>query len=388
MSGRLNLGFVGVAGQGARNLAALAREHVVALCDIDGERLDYASALHPGAKRYRDFRELLAQPSLDAVVVSTPDHTHAPIALAAMRAGKHVYCEKPLARTVEETRTMARVARESGVVTQMGNQTHAMENYRTATRLIRGGAIGSVEAYYAWTELRWSGGTFPADQPPLPSHVDWDAWLGPAPWRPYHPAYHPFWWRGWWNFGTGSIGDLGCHLLDPLLCAVETSGPTWIEAEGPPPDPEVTPQSMTVRYTFGCERGELPVTLQHGSAMPNQTLFEGTPRPAHGGLFVGSLGKLLVEFNGANYLIRGRPLDLATLPPMSHHEEWVRACRSGGVASCEFSYAATLTEAVLLGNVAYRSGYRLNWDAAEMRAIGCPEAEAFVRSVYRPGWHL
>src|SRR4051794_11060463 len=244
---KLNIALVGVGGRGADNLKALSGENIVTLCDVDEHRLGEAAKGHPQAKTYSDFRRMLAQvrDRIDAVVVTTPDHTHAVIAKAALDLGKHVYCEKPLTHSIHEARVLAETAARQKVATQMGNAGHSSEGMRRVVEAIRAGAIGPVREVHAWTNRPiWPQGVdVPADHPPVPSTLKWDLWIGPAPERPYHPAYHPFKWRGWWDFGTGALGDMGCHIIDAAFWALDLRSPRSIDAESPPVQvhPETAP---------------------------------------------------------------------------------------------------------------------------------------------------
>lgn len=393
---KLRLGIIGVGGHGAKNLAAVSGERIAALCDVDAHRLAHASATFPEAAVHTDFRRMLEREALDAVVISTPDHTHAVAAVMAMRAGKHVYCEKPLARTVAEARAMTHAAAECGVVTQMGNQTHSSPTYRRAVELVRAGVIGEVREVHAWTSLAWTGAPLASQPPPPPSGLAWDLWLGPARERPYDPTYVPFHWRGWWAFGTGSLGDLGCHLLDPAFRALGLRSPRTVKAEGPAPDEERTPPSLVVRWTFPQEGGrpDLPVVLYHGDRRPPEDLFEGASVPSHAVFFQGKRGGLLVNFSGGYTLLPEAEFDgfeepASVLPAGSgHHAEWIAAIQDGGSPGSRFAYAGPLTEAVLLGNVAHRLGRGVTWDTARCRAVGDPEADRFLHVDYREGWSL
>lgn len=393
---RLNIGVIGVGGKGAHSLAAVTSENIVALCDIDEHRLTKASALFRNAFVCTDFRRLLDRKEIDAVLITTPDHTHAMATIQAMEMGKHVYCDKPLTHSIYEARKVAEVARRKKVATQMGNQTHSSSNYRQSVELIISGAIGTVQEVHAWTSLCWSGGDRLEDVSPIPAHINWDLWLGPAAERPYNPAYHPFYWRGWWDFGTGSLGDLGCHLMDPAFWALNLDSPRTIEAEGPAVHPESTPPWMIVRYEFG-KRGEQPpvrLIFYHGEKRPPLDLFEGEMPPEHACLFLGDKGKLLVDFEGTHKLLPESDYDdfKAPEPFLSqspgHYIEWINACKTGSPTGSNFSYAGRLTEAVLLGNVAYRIGKKLEWDSTNLKATNCPDAEQFIHREYRKGWSL
>jgi predicted dehydrogenase len=401
---RLNVGFIGAAGRGGDNLRAVsaAGANVVALCDVDETRLGKAAGAFPAAKAHVDFRRLLEQRGVDAVVVSTPDHTHAVAALSALRAGKHVYCEKPLCHSVHECRALARAAAGSKLATQMGNTGHSSENTRRVVELIRSGAVGTVTEVHAWTNRPiWPQGVASRPEPQaVPTSVHWDLWLGPAPDRPFHAAYHPFKWRGWWDFGTGALGDMGCHIIDQAFWALDLRDPSAVEAESAPVNPETAPEWSVVRYEFPA-RGDRPavaLTWYDGGKLPPAHLFDGrTPAPgSSGSLFVGTKGRLLSSQQG-----RGGPRLLPertfadfqgpapTLPRSpGHHAEWLEACKTGGPTGTHFGYAGPLTELVLLGNVALRAGRRFAWDAPGMRVKDGPLDDLFLQREDREGWSV
>jgi predicted dehydrogenase len=401
---RLDIGLIGVGGRGAGNLKAVsaAGENIVALCDIDAKNLGRAAGQFSAAKTYNDFRRLLEQKGLDAVVVTTPDHTHAVAAAMALQLGKHVYCEKPLTHSIDEARTLARLAAEARVATQMGNTGHSSDGTRRVVELVRAGAIGPVREVHAWTNRPiWPQGIDrPADTPPVPAGIDWDLWLGPAPERPYNPAYHPFKWRGWWDFGTGALGDMGCHIFDPFYWALDLRYPERVAAEGPPRHLETAPAWSVVRYEFPA-RGEQPPVVAwwyDGGKLPPAGLFEGQPpKPgSSGSVLVGSKGSLVVSQGreGGPRLLPERDFADFTPPaptvPRSpgHHEEWIEACKTGTPTGTNFDYAAALTETVLLGNVALHSGRAIVWDAAHMRPEDGPLDDIYIHREYRKGWSL
>jgi predicted dehydrogenase len=370
----------------------------VALCDVDERSLQRAAAEHPKAKQFRDFRKLLESPGIDAVVVTTPDHTHAVAAMMAMRAGRHVYCEKPLTHSVYEARQMTLAAREHGIATQMGNGGHSSRTIRECVEWVRSGTIGPVREVHAWSNRPiWPQGIArPADRPRVPDWLNWELWLGPAPERPYHPAYHPFKWRGFWDFGTGALGDMGCHIMDAAFWALELGAPTSVEAESSGVNRETAPEWSRVRYEFPA-RGDRPavrLTWHDGGRKPElPVLPEGQELSDNGSLFIGDGGMVLYE--------RGRPRLLPeslmkdfTPPPetlprsIGHYAEWIAACKGGPKAGSNFDYAGPLTEMVLLGNVALRLGRKIEWDGAGLRVTNAPEAARWVRREYRNGWSL
>jgi predicted dehydrogenase len=393
---KLNLAFVGSGGRGAANLAALRSENVVALCDVDQQRAAAAFQQYPQARQFTDYRRMLDQMSreIDAVVVSAPNHIHAPASVTAMRLGKHVYCEKPLSHSVYEARVAAEVAAENKVATQMGTQIHSGTNYRRAIELLEAGAIGTVREVDVWTTAAEGGGHRPQETPPVPPTLDWDLWIGPAPYRPYHPCYLPRQWHFWWDFGGGVLGNVGCHFMDLPFWALKLRHPTSIEAEGPPVHPETTAPTMTIRYEYPA-RGDLPpvrLTWYQGRKSP-RVETDNVPAWSTGFLFVGEKGMLLTDYSRRLLLpedrFAGYEPPAPTIPDsIGHYAEWIAACKTGSPTGCNFDYAGALTEAVLLGNVAYRAGKKLEWDAAGLKATNCPEAEAFIRREYRPGWTL
>lgn len=394
---KLNLAVIGAGGRGSANLSEMASENIVALCDVDERRAADSFASYPQAKKYHDFRKLLDEmdQQIDAVVISAPNHIHAPASVMAMRMGKHVYCEKPGAHTVFEARVAAQVAAEQKVATQLGTQIHASDNYRRSVELIGGGAIGDVRECHIWLRSnRIDAGDRPTEMPPVPPELQWDLFVGPSPQRPYHPTYVPHGWHWWWDFGGGELGNMGCHYLDLPFWALDLDHPVTIEAEGPPPHSESTPSRQHVRYEFGS-RGELPpitLTWTHGPQAP--AIFAEHKFPEWvWGVFVGSEGMLLVSYSErmlwpeekfAGY----EPPEPSIPPSVGHHQEWLAACKTGSKTSCHFGYSSRVTEAVLLGNVAYRSGTKIEWDAAELAISNAPQASRLLRREYRPGWVL
>ena len=417
---KLNIAAIGIGGMGAHNVGQCTGENIVALCDLDLGLSAKTIEAHPRAKVFTDYREMLdKQKDIDAVIIATPDHSHAVIAMACMRAGKHVYVQKPLAHSVHEARVLAETAREHQIVTQMGNQGHSGEGARLICEWVWSGAIGQVREVHAWTNRPvWPQGIEvgrPADTPAAPQGMDWDKWIGPAPFRPFHPEYHPQKWRAWWDFGTGSLGDLGCHVLDPIFWALRLGGPTSVEGnistywEGfwkkTDPKNECYPRSSIVRYKFP-QRGEMAavdLTWWDGGLMP--------PRPdelegrqmgdADGGaLLIGDKGKLVCGCYGRSPRLLpearmrevGKPEASIPRVPMGeegHERDWIRACKGGEPASSNFDYAGPLTEMVLIGNLATRfPDRRLLWDSAALKVTNDEDANAYVRRNYREGYSL
>jgi predicted dehydrogenase len=400
---KLNIGCIAVGGQGGTEMANVADENIVAICDVDEERLNAAAEQHPKARKYVDFRKMLEEcKEIDAVTVSTPDHTHAVASVMAMKLGKHVYCQKPLTHDIYEARVMRDVARKHKVVTQMGTQGHSFDSHARLVELIQSGAIGEVKEVHVWTDRPagwWPQGVDrPTDSVTPPSHLHWDLWLGTAQARPYNPAYMPFKWRGWWDFGTGALGDMACHLMDPPFWALNLGYPTSVEAEGEPRKPDSAPLWSVIRYEFP-KRGKLPpvrLTWYDGGKLPSTDLLDGVtlPKESNGSLFVGSEGKLIIEHGQkprllpeAKYAGYKGPDPFIPRSP-GHYIQWIEACKTGKPTGSNFDYASVLTESVLLGNVAFRVGRKIEWDAKRMRAKNAPEASQYVRREYRSGWSL
>jgi predicted dehydrogenase len=397
---KLNLGIIGVAGRGGDNLREVATENIVALCDVDDLNLAAAAQKFPGAKTYNDFRRLIDQPGIDAIVVSTPDHTHAVIAMAAIRSGRHVYCEKPLTRTLSECRAVTETARRRKLVTQLGTQIHAGSNYRRVVELVRSGAIGPVAEVHVWSTAAFGGMELPREYPRVPPSLHYDLWLGPVEYHPYSPEWVPFKWRNWWAFGGGSLADFGCHLMDLPFWALDLKYPLTVEVvEGPPVHRESTPPWLIVCYRFPARGDNPPVELTwyHGGRKPKQyasLVNEDMPSRFNSGvLFVGGKGQLIADY-GARVLLpekdfKNFPPPARTIPDsIGHQQEWLRAIRTGGQTTCHFDYSGPLTETALLGNVACRTGSKLEWNAARLLAKNCPQAGSFIQHHYRKGWKL
>ncbi|TVQ01283.1 MAG: gfo/Idh/MocA family oxidoreductase [Planctomycetaceae bacterium] len=398
---KLNLAAVGATGRAGANIAGCKSQNIVAIADVDANLLDKAGADYPSSKRYRDFRVMLEQESdrIDGVLVGTPDHTHAPAAAMAMRMKKHVYCEKPLTHTVHECRVLSDLAKANSLVTQMGNQIHAGANYRRVVELIRAGAIGPVEETHVWVPTEYSGGKFTSGSP-VPAGLDWDLWLGPTVERPYSEGAHPFHWRRFWDFGTGALGDFGCHYMDLVHWALDLRAPTTISARGPEVDPVSPPSWVIVDYDYPARGDQPPVrmTWYDGGKRPEALLglkdAEGKPLDWRSGqLFIGRDGMLISDYGRHLLLPADKYADFQrpepTIPDsIGHHAEWIEAVRTGGPTTCNFDYAGALTEAVLLGVVAYRSGEKVHWDADNLRVTNSPAAQALLHKEYRKGWSL
>lgn len=431
-SEKINLAIIGSGGQGIVNLKTLLNFpeiQVIAICDVN-EVSDYSefyfggtagreparqiaekhyagqkpSGTYKGVDTYVDFRQMLEQRNdIDAVLVATPDHVHAVASMAAMKKGKHVYCEKPLTNTVYESRKIGQASREHGVATQMGNQGQASEGTRLMCEWIWDGAIGPIRQVYSWTDRpggRWPQGIErPKEAPPVPKTLNWDMWLGLAPYRPYNPIYLPFRWRGWCDFGTGSLGDMGCHVLDPVFRALKLGHPTSVRAECTAFNHDSYPAASTVYYEFPARSGMPPVKLTwyDGGRLPErpEELEAGRRMPESGTIFVGDKGKIITdEYSGAPRIIPESKMKAYKIPPKTlprspgHHNEWIEACRGGKPAGSNFGFASLLTEVVLLGNVALKAGKKLSWDGENMKVTNVPEANVYLHRSYREGWTL
>ena len=406
-SDTLNIAGIGIGGRGRADLRGCRSQNIVALCDVDPGLAAPTFRQYPKATAYSDYRRMLdREPDIDAVIIATPDHTHAVIAMEAMRRGKHVYCEKPLTRTVAEARALAGTARERGVVTQMGNQGHAGEGTRQIREWLDAGVIGTVREVQYWTNRPvWPQAIDrPSEAHNIPPGLDWDLFLGPAPYRPYHPAYHPFRWRGWWDYGTGALGDIACHSMDAAFWALELAYPTRIEAETTALFAETAPAVSRITYDFPARGGRPPVRFvwRDGDlAMPRPPqLAEGERLPggSSGQLFVGSEGVIGADMYATEPRLFPTTLHdevMASPQPPTYprspgvHREWIDACKGHGTAGSNFpDHAGPLTEVVLLGNLAVRTGQAIDWDAEQMRVSNVPEANAFLDEPYRDGWIL
>lgn len=416
-SDKLNIACVGVGGKGRSDIEGVSMENVVALCDVDDEMVakfgDYAAdkpqllELYNKAAKYRDFRQMLdKEKNIDAVVVSTPDHCHAVISMMAIKMGKHVYCQKPLTHTVYEARMLAKAAKEANVTTQMGNQGHSMEGTRLVNEWIWDGAIGNVTEVHAWTNRPiWPQALDrPKEIPSCPPTFDWNLWLGPASFRPYHPAYCPFSWRGWFDFGTGAVGDMGAHILDQPFWALKLEYPTTITASSSRMTADSFPIASTVHFTFPARGNMPPVKLtwyDGGLTPPRPQELEPGRRMGDGGggcIFVGDKGKLMCSTYGDNpRLIPEARMKEYTRPektiPRSPgiYAEWIEAIKAGKKSTTDFSYSGQLTETMLLGNIAIRVQDKftvLEWDPIKMEITNLPEANEHLHMKYREGWTL
>jgi predicted dehydrogenase len=411
---KLNLAGIGIGGQGGADLQEMESENIVALCDVDWNHADHTFKRYPKAARYKDFRVMLEkEKSIDAVVVGTPDHNHCIASMAGLRAGKHVYCEKPLTRTVKEARAVADLARKyPKLVTQMGNQGMAFEGNRLMKEWIWSGAIGPVREVHVWSDRPTHRGKLPlwwpqaverpTETPAVPATLDWELWLGPAPYRPYHPAYVPFKWRGWWDFGSGGLGDMGIHNLAPVFSTLKLGAPTSVHASSTPLFKETVPLAAVVHFEFPA-RGDMPSVRLHwydGGLLPERPEELEADRdldPEDGIIFVGDKGKILVEGWGGErprLIPESRNKEFKqppkTLPrSVGHYLEFIKACKEGTPTESHFGFSGPLTEAVLLGSVAIRlGGQKLLWDPAAFKVTNNEDANQLLHYRYRGNWML
>lgn len=391
---KLDIACIGVANRASANVSGVAGQNIVAICDIDDRYLSAVGERFPKAQKYHDVRKVLdAEKTLDAVVISTPDHMHAPATLWAMQLGKHVYCEKPLTHSVAEARQVTELAKKQGVATQLGTQIHAGDNYRRVVELVQSGAVGKVSEVDVWVGKGWGGGDRPKDTPEVPSHIKWDLWLGPAPERPFHGVYHPANWRRWWDFGGGTLGDMGCHYVDLPFWALGLKYPKTVWAEGPEVHPETAPLGLTVHYEYAASdtHGPIKFTWRDGNHTPSEV--QGHKVPGSGVMFRGDKGDLFASYGDYKLYPEDKFADFQppekTIPSsIGHYEEWIKACKEGTPTTCDFAYSGPLTEAVLLGNVAFRTGEKLEWDGAKLKATNSTAADAYLSRPYRKGWEV
>ncbi len=406
-NGRLAIAGIGVGGKGWTDITMCATEDIVALCDVDDARAAEARKRFPAAKHFRDFRRMFDAigRDIDAVTVSTPDHMHFLPAMRAIELGKHVYCQKPLTHTIEEARRLTQAAARKGVATQMGNQGRSHPAVRRDAELVRAGVLGRVHEVHCWTDRpgRWwpQGVDRPSTTPAIPKDLDWDLWLGGAPERPYSPSYVPFNWRGFWDFGTGALGDMGCHLLNVPDMALEIREATRAEAWSEGLTEESGPRSCKVRWDIPARGSRPAFTLwwYDGGRLPPQDLFPKAKFDGNGVLIVGDQDVMLTNYEGGGTFRSGRtaadfrhipetiPRHKAAWEP-GQYAEWISACKGGPKTLSGFDQAGPMTEVVLLGNVAIRARHAIDWDAKAMRATHSPAADRFVRGSYRKGWSV
>jgi len=399
---RVNVACIGVSNQGEYDLRETARSglaNIVALCDIDRRRLDKAGLSHESAKKFDDFRKLFdaMEREIDAVVVAIPDHQHAFATLAALHRGKHVYCEKPLTHDPRECRAVIEAAAKAKVATQMGTQIHAGNNYRRVVELVQSGAIGAIRRVHTWVGGAYTGTEAPKEAAAPLDQLNWEAWLGPSPKRPYDPRLHPFYWRGWWDYGTGMLGDMACHHMDLSHWSLGLTHPQSIEAEGPPPSLENGPAWLKVHFNYPARGTQPPVhlTWYHGDKRPDEFAEGKLPKWGNGTLFVGDKGMLLADYDHYKLLPEADFKDFQ--PPArtiadspGHHKEWLLGCQTGSPTLCNFGYSGPLAETVLLGNVAFRSGKELEWDEStkSLKNASDPDVARFFQREYQPGWSI
>jgi len=408
LNSTLQIAAVGCSGKGLSDITETGshpKAKFVGFCDVDTTHFEKADAKFPGVPHFQDFRDMFAKlgDKFDAVTVSTPDHMHAYISLDAMRRGKHIYCQKPLSHTVWEARQMKLQAAKSKVITQMGNQIHSAKEYRTAVKVLRDGAIGKIKAVHSWQKNPGNGYTkltAPPAPGPIPASLNWDWWLGVAPYREYAPdVYHPFKWRDWQDFGAGTMGDFGCHILDPVFTALDLTAPISIRAENMGANPQTWPAAETISYVFPATKWtaeeRLPLTWYDGGRQPDRALAQmpaGTELPSGGSLFIGETGTMVLKHYAMPQLYpveKFSSYEIKEVPGTSHYHDWVDAALSGTQTTDNFDYAGPLTETVQLGNVATRvPGVTLQWDAPALRILNSPEAHRLLTQGYRPGWMI
>lgn len=407
---KLNIVGIGVGGQGKADIMGCKSENIIALCDVDDKRAEETYHLLPNAKRYKDFRKMLEEldKEIDAVVISTPDHTHAPAAYMAMMMGKHVRVQKPLTHTIAEARLLTKIAKETGVITQMGNQGHAGDGVRELCEMVWTGAIGDVKEVHVWTNRPiWPQGiTKPLRKQEVPPTLDWDLWIGPAPMRDYNPGYCPFKWRGWWDFGCGAIGDMACHIMDPAFWALKLyEAPKYtvevVTQEGM--NKQTAPKKSIIKYEFPA-RGEMPpVTIYwyDGGLLP--------PRPAdipkeeklgdgdNGSLFIGTKGYLTTGcYGGDSRLVPAERMKdykkpdpfIPRIPDENPYKNWIESIKNNKKACSDFEYAGPLTEVANMGNVALWAGEKIEFDVAQMKITNVKKANKYLTKEYRKGWEL
>jgi predicted dehydrogenase len=402
---KIRLGIIGSGGRGGANTRGVIGEEIAFLCDTNRKVLDGLKAKFPDAKQTTDWREVVTDETIDAVVVSTADHHHALASVAAMRAGKHVYCEKPLAHNPREARLMRDTFSRAKVATQMGTQIHAGDNFRRVVELVQSGAIGKVREAHVWCSRSIKPieeAVLPGE--PVPEWLDWDVWLGPAPERDYNEGY----WKGgnlnWnrrWDFGNGVLGDMGSHLIDLPWWALQLREPLTVEAEGPPADQVACPPWMKVRWEHAPRGGpraldaEVAVVWYHGGPEHRPGIDTGMDLSKwfNGILFVGDDGMLLADYK-KRFLLPEKKFakfeepDPVIPPSAGHYNEWLAACRGEGSTLCDFEYSGSLIEHNLLGSAAYRAGKKLEWDPGAMKVRNAPEADRYLGRTYRKGWEI
>ena len=398
---KLNIACIGTANRAAADIEGVLTDNIVAICDVDSVYMERSKKmlkekLGQEPETFADYREMIdgAGDKFDAVTVGTTDHHHAPATMRAIKAGKHVYCEKPLTHTVTEARMIAEAAAKAGVATQLGTQIHAGNNYRRVVEIVQSGAIGDVTDVHVWVGKGWGITKLTGEPSAPPSTLNWDLWLGPAPERPFVAGrYHPAQWRRFWDFGQGTLGDMACHYMDLPFWALNLRHPTFCEAEGETPHEDMAPTGLIVRYKYPA-RGDMPacnLTWYDGNKIPKTV--DGQRVRANGVMFIGSKGKMFADYGSyrlfpSDQFAGFEPPEKSIPDSIGHHAEWIKACKEGSPTTCNFDYSGALTEAVLLGNVAYRTGQSLEWDAANLTAVNCPDAQQYLTKEYRAGWEV
>jgi predicted dehydrogenase len=408
---KLNIAMVGTWGRAFAHFGVMGQENIVALCDVNSEHLAEAAKKFPKARTYEDWRKMLEQKDIDAVVVCTTDHTHAFIANWAMNRDMHVYCEKPLANSVEEARVVRAnyLSRKDKIATQCGTQRHELENFNRVRELVLDGAIGTLSDCYAWGDRKLKkGGYLPGDESP-PAHINWDLWIGPSPYHPYNKGYFALGpgmnclsWNMFWDFGSGQVGDMGSHTMDLVWNAIDPDLPTAIEAKGEPYNPEVTPVELETHFTLPANnwRPSVKVSWYQGGAMPRSPRnWVDLTKIDHGAMFKGSHGYIVCNFDSRLVIPFGKNADFAShykprkkedlIPAMGNFQtQWIKACKGEGRTSCDFDYSGKMIETMLLGLVAYRAGKALEYDGKAGRITNDEAANALLKREYRPGWTL
>jgi predicted dehydrogenase len=404
-SNKLNVAGIGVGGRGWADLNACRSENIVALCDVNAKNLAKAAEKFPEARTYVDWRKCLEQKDIEAVVCGSTDHTHAFICTWALNRDMHVYCEKPIAITVHEARTVRQkyLAKKDKLATQMGTQIHASDNYRRMVEMIRGGAIGTPQEARVWCSRTPQGGSYLPAAGEAPDYLNWDLWIGPAPMHPYNSGYMGgcLAWNRFWDFGAGQIGDMGSHMMDmaywglglslPTTCKAKGSEPksdatcpTWLTAEWDHPANDWRPAVKVYWYDGGKKPG-MPSKVFHRDGM-----FKGIILKGDKGYIIADYGYRIFMPTTADMTHYTAPKSAEDLIPRSpgHHQEWIVACKTGKPTTCNFDYAGAMIENNLLALVAYRVGKKLDWDTEALKAPNCPEADQYIRKTYREGWKL
>lgn len=394
---KLNIAIIGVGGQGLANFKAVRRENIVAVCDVDLERAGPAYRHFEKSKQFTDYRRMLDKmhASIDAVVISTPDHSHFHPAIMALNMGKHVYLEKPLAHSVWETRTITELAKSKGLATQLGAQRHAIPNMSRIVELIQTGAIGKVTEVHSWVNSERGMVPRVEETKAVPATLDYDLWLGPVEYRPYDPNITPYGWRFWWDFGTGETGNWGCHILDIPFWALELDYPTHVSAGGQEPHPEMTPKAFHSTLDFPAKGNRPAVKLHWYQAKGGPPILKELNLPAEGNtLFIGTEGMLLCGFDNYKLLPEEKYADFKTPEPFlpespGFHQEFINACKGDKtLPSCHFGYSGPLAETVLLANIAFRSGAEFDWEYETLTCKGAPEAQELIKPVFKKGWKI